>query len=102
VNINPNGESEGYYVHFGYAIIPEIELDIRYDYLDRMKNVDAAEREFTTLTLGAQYFFNKKTRALLNYELRDLDAPGFSSSAPQNKVVDSMDDRITVQLLAIF
>lgn len=102
VNINPNGESEGYYVHFGYAVIPEIELDIRYDYLDRMKNVDAAEREFTTLTLGAQYFFNKKTRALLNYELRDLDAPNFSSSATQNKVADSMDDRITVQLLAIF
>ncbi len=102
LNINPNGESEGYYVHFGYAVIPQIELDIRYDYLDRMKNVDAAEREFTTLTLGVQYFFNKKTRALVNYEFRDLDAPDFPSSAPQNEIADSMDDRLTVQLLAIF
>ncbi len=102
LNIKPNGESEGYYVHFGYAVIPQIELDIRYDFLDRMKNVDADEREFTTLTLGAQYFFNKKTRALVNYEFRDLDAPEFSSSSNPNQIGDTMDDRITVQLLAIF
>jgi phosphate-selective porin len=102
LNIQPNGESQGYYIHLGYAITPKIELDARYDYLDRMENVDAREREFTTVTLGAQYFFNKKTRALVNYEFRDLDAPDFNSSAPPNEIADTMDDRITVQLLAIF
>ena len=102
LNIQPNGESQGYYVHLGYAVTPKIELDVRYDYLDRMENVDAAEREFTTVTLGAQYFFNKKTRAIVNYEFRDLEAPDFNSSAPPNEIGDTMDDRITVQLLAIF
>jgi len=102
LNIQPNGESQGYYIHLGYAITPKIELDARYDYLDRMENVDAREREFTTVTLGAQYFFNKKTRALVNYEFRDLDAPDFNSSAPPSEIGDTMDDRITVQLLAIF
>lgn len=102
LNIQPNGESQGYYVHLGYAVTPKIELDVRYDYLDRMENVDAAEREFTTVTLGAQYFFNKKTRALVNYEFRDLEAPDFNSSAPPSEIGDTMDDRITVQLLAIF
>jgi len=102
LNIQPNGESQGYYIHLGYAVTPKIELDVRYDYLDRMENVDAREREFTTVTLGAQYFFNKKTRALVNYEFRDLDAPDFNSSAPPSEIADTMDDRITVQLLAIF
>ncbi|MCO6412991.1 MAG: porin [Thiogranum sp.] len=101
-NMAPEGNAEGYYVHLGYAVTPKIELDVRYDYLDRLSNDDAGEREFTTWTLGAQYFFNKKTRALVNYEFRDLEAPGFSSSAPPSQIVDSLDDRITVQLLAIF
>lgn len=102
LNIAPNGNSEGYYVHLGYAVTPKIELDLRYDYLDRLSNDDNAEREFTTWTLGAQYFFNKKTRAVLNYEFRDLEAPELSSSAPPNKIGDSMDDRLSLQVLAIF
>jgi len=102
LNIAPDGNSEGYYLHLGYAVTPKIELDLRYDYLDRLSNDDTAEREFTTWTLGAQYFFNKKTRALVNYEFRDLEAPGLPSSAAPNEIADSMDDRISVQLLAIF
>jgi predicted porin len=102
LNIAPNGNAEGYYVHLGYAVTPKIELDVRYDYLDRLSNDDAAEREFTTWTLGAQYFFNKKTRAVINYEFRDLEAPELSSSAPPNKIGDSMDDRLSLQVLAIF
>ncbi|UCE76548.1 MAG: porin, partial [Gammaproteobacteria bacterium] len=59
-------------------------------------------REFTTWTLGVQYFFNKKTRALINYEFRDLEAPELPSSAPPNEIGDSMDDRLSLQVLAIF
>lgn len=101
-NVAPKGNAEGYYVHFGYAVTPKIELDIRYDYLDRLSNNDAAEREFTTWTLGMQYFINKKTRALLNYEFRDQEAPDFSSAAAPNEIAESLDDRVSVQLLAIF
>ncbi len=101
-NISPEGRSEGWYLDLGYKVIPKLELDIRYDYLDRMKNNDAQEREFDTLTLGAQWFFNKKTRALINYEVRNAEAPNAPSSAGPNQILDEMDNRLTVQILAIF
>ncbi len=101
-NIAPNGEAYGYYVDLGYKVLPKLELDVRYDYLDRVKNQDPDERELTTWTLGAQWFFNKKTRALVNYEIRDAKAPNFSSSAVPNQVLDETDNRVSVQLLAIF
>ncbi len=102
LNIVPKGDAESYYIHAGYMVLPELELDVRYDYLDRLSDSKADEREFTTLTVGFQYFFNRKTRAIINYELRDAKAPGFSSSANANKVLDSFDDRLGVQILAIF
>jgi len=101
-NIVPKGESESYYIHAGYAVIPQLELDVRYDYLDRLSDSKTGEREFTTWTVGFQYFFNRKTRAIVNYEFRDADAPGFSSSAGPNQVLDTFDDRLALQILAIF
>ncbi|MDT8386752.1 MAG: porin [Thiogranum sp.] len=101
-NMAPEGEAEGYYVHLGYAVTPKIEFDLRYDYLARLSDSDAGEREFTNWTLGMQYFFNKKTRVTVNYEIRDLEAPGLASSHPANQIVDGLDDRLGVQLLAIF
>ncbi len=102
VNMAPDGKADGWYVQAGYAVTPKIELDIRYDYLDRLSDSNLGEREFDTLTLGAQYFFNKKTRAVVNYEIKNQDAPGFSSSAPPNEIADGLEDRLTLQLLAIF
>lgn len=101
-NIETDGEADGWYVHFGYAILPAVELDIRYDIYNRMTNVSAKESRFDTLTLGAQYFFNKKTRVLINYELRGAEAPNLPGGAVPNQVLDSIDDRIAVQMLAIF
>jgi predicted porin len=101
-NVSPDGKANGYYLDVGYKVLPKLELDLRYDYLDRVKNVDADEREFTNWTIGAQWFFNKKTRALLNYEIRDAKAPNFASSAPPNQILDQTDNRVSVQVLAIF
>jgi hypothetical protein len=101
-NISPDGKADGYYLDLGYKVMPRLELDLRYDYLDRVKNQDPNEREFTNWTVGAQWWFNKKTRALVNYEIRDAKAPNFSSSAPPNQILDEVDNRISVQLLAIF
>ena len=101
-NVAPNGKADGYYVDVGYRVLPKLELDLRYDYLDRVKNEDPNEREFTTWTVGAQWWFNKKTRALLNYEFRDAKAPNASSSAVPNQILDEVDNRISVQLLAIY
>lgn len=102
INVLTDDKSDGYYVDFGYKVLPNLELDVRYDVLNRGTETTAGERQFDTLTLGAQYFFNKKTRVTFNYEIRNQDAPGFTDAEPQNLIADSLDDRLSLQLLAIF
>lgn len=101
-NMLPEDEADGWYVDFGYKVLPKLELDVRYDRLNRATKTAADERRFSTLTLGAQYFFNNKTRAILNYEVREAEAPGLPDTAVPNRILDGMDDRISLQLLAIF
>ncbi|VAX12714.1 hypothetical protein MNBD_GAMMA24-1682 [hydrothermal vent metagenome] len=101
-NVTTMGEANSWYLDFGYLIHPKLELDIRYDTLNRNTNISAAERKFDTLTLGAQYFFNKKSRLLVNYEMRDASAPNLASSAVANKILNGMDNRMSAQILIVF
>ena len=101
--LSTTGESDGWYLDFGYRITPKIELDYRYDIYNRVTNLAAsAERTYETHTLGMQYFFNKKTRFMLNYEIRTLEAPGLPGTHDANKTGDAMDDRISAQVFAAF
>lgn len=102
VNILTEGEADTYYVDFGYKVLPNLELDLRYDVLNRGTETAAGERQFDTVTLGAQYFFNKKSRMTFNYEIRNQDAPGFPDTAPPNLIADGLDDRFSLQWLVIF
>ena len=101
-NMETKGEADGMYLHGGYAITPALELDVRYDIYNRMTDVAAKERTFETLTLGAQYFFNKKSRFIFNYEMRDAEAPNLPGTHNANLILDGMDDRMSAQLLVIF
>lgn len=101
-NVLPDEEADGWYVDVGYRVLPKLELDLRYDVLNRATEVASAEREFETLTIGAQYFINRKTRAIVNYEFRDAEAPNLAGSANPNRILDGIDDRFSIQLLAIF
>ena len=101
-NVLPDDKAWGWYLDLGYKVLPQLELDVRYDYEDRGTETDLGERELETWTIGAQWFFNKKARAIVNYEFRDFNAPGYKSSAPPNEILDGVDDRFSVQLLAIF
>jgi predicted porin len=101
-NMEPQEKADGWYLDFGYRIHPKWELDVRYDTLNRATETPAKERKFDTWTLGAQYFLNKKSRLILNYEIRDAEAPNLPSTDTANRVLDSMDDRISLQLLVIF
>lgn len=101
-NITPEGEADGYYLDFGYLVSPSIELDLRYDKLNRRTDSAAAEREFTTITLGVQHFFDPKNRLTLNYEFRDAQAPNLPGSNVANRILDSLDDRISLQFTTIF
>jgi len=102
VNVETKGEADGWYGHFGYMVLPKLELDLRYDIFNRMTNDAKLERKLETVTLGAQYFFNQKSRVILNYEFRDAEAPGLASSAGPNLIADGLDDRLSAQLLIIF
>ena len=97
------GESDGYYIDYGYKITPTVELDIRYDIYNRVTNLAATdERTYETTTLGVQYFFNKKTRFTFNHELRTLEAPGYASTAGPNLIGAAMDDRTSMQVFMAF
>ncbi len=103
LNVLTNNKADGYYLDFGYKVLPKLELDIRYDVLNRgTEGAASIERKFDTVTLGAQYFFNKKTRVTFNYEIRNAEAPGLASTHPANQITGTLDDRLSVQLLAIF
>jgi hypothetical protein len=101
-NVRPEDEADGFYVDFGYYLSNKWTLDVRYDEMNRATETPAAERKFSTWTLGTQYFFNKKTRILVNYEVRDAEAPNLPGSHPANQILDGIDDRIAVQFLAIY
>ncbi len=102
LNVLTDDKADGYYIDFGYKVLSNLELDIRYDVLNRGTETKTGERVFDTVTLGAQYFFNKKSRLTFNYEIRNQEAPGFPDSAPPNQIADTLDDRLSLQLLVIF
>ena len=97
------GEGDGGYLDFGYRIKPHIELDVRYDWYNRVTNMDNAdELVFKTWTLGAQYFFDMTTKLIVNYEMRSVEAPGLPSSDPVNVIADDTDSRISAQVFVLF
>lgn len=102
-------KATAYQLDFGYRIKPNIELNARYDVLDSATETDIQtgtngdkRRLFTTTTLGAQYFFNKKTSVRLNYEIRNLEAPDAPSSAPVHDILDGLDNRVSAQVMMVF
>jgi hypothetical protein len=95
-------EGTGYYVEGGWRIPnSKWELDLRYDVYNRLDG-NQFEIEFKRTTLGAQYFFNPRVRLAINYELRDAEAVNFPSGAGPNANVDGIDNRIALQLTAIW
>ncbi|WP_419604288.1 porin [Thiolapillus sp.] len=102
LNMLPDDKADGWYADIGYKVLPQLELDLRYDILHRGTDTRLGQRDFETWTVGAQWFFNKKARLIANYEFRSAEAPGFSSGAAPNQIPGDMDDRFSVQILAIF
>ncbi len=101
-NMETIGKADGWYGHFGYMIMPQLELDLRYDIYNRMTDNAKKERKFETVTLGGQWFFNRKSRLIINYEFRNAEAPNLPSSATPNQVLGGMDDKLSAQILIVF
>jgi len=108
-----DGKANGYYLEGGYFIPgTDWEIDLRYDVYNRLTD-DAAftagpnigktfEVKFETLTLGAQYHINKKTRINMEAAGRDFNAPDWNSGSGPNANLDGVNMRYAVQLTHIF
>lgn len=97
-------KAHGWYLEGGWRFLPKWELDLRYERFDRMTETAANEREFTTTTVGVQYFINTDTRVTVNYEFRDVDVsnPQAIPAGPNRdnalKIADNLGDRMSVQV----
>jgi hypothetical protein len=111
---NPNGddnglkaEAYGYYVEGGiYIPGTNFQVDLRYDYYDRLDG-RTVQLDWKTWTLGLQYHFNPKVRVAFNYAIRDINAPNFGPAgtppaANPNNNLDGINNRYGVQLTAVF
>ncbi len=67
----------GFYLDFGYRppiLEKKIEADLRYSYYNPDSGDDLATSVAQdTWTLGAQYFFDRHARLIVNYEIRNND-----------------------------
>jgi hypothetical protein len=97
-------EARGWYLEGGWRFHPKWEVDLRHERFDRMTETAANERQFTTTTLGLQYFINPDTRMTVNYELRDatVSNPQAIPAGPNRdnalKIADNLGNRLSVQL----
>lgn len=101
-NVLPNDEADGWYADIGYRLLPRLEVDLRYDVLNRATDTAAEERRFTTWTLGAQYAFSEPVRLMVNYEFRAAEAPRLADSDIPNQILDGMDDLLSMQVQVSF
>jgi hypothetical protein len=107
------GEADGYYIEGGWYI-PDTkwEIDVRYDVYNRLTDDNefsagpntgkSFEMEFKTLTIGAQYHINRKTRVNFEVANREAEAIDFDSEEGPNDNLDGVDQRYAIQLTHIF
>ncbi len=109
------GKSDGYYLEGGWKIPgTNWELDARYDVYNRLTNAVkipgppspcAFKFKFETITLGAQYHMNKKTRLTFNVADRKFDATECKAPAAggnPNNNLQSVGNLYGVQVRHIF
>ena len=102
-HIYNNEEADGGYIEGGWYIAnTNFEIDLRYDTYTRGENhpTSAAndESRADTITYGAQYHFNKKTRLNVEYADRDYESDTGAVEAQQKDV----GGRFAIQVTHIF
>jgi hypothetical protein len=108
-----DGKANGYYLDLGYEFPGSggWEADLRYDVYNRSTDSDYIEAEFKRITYGVQYHFNRKTKFIINYEVRKDKAKNPIAAAPPplknmttalHTGLDSVGNRIGVQITHIF
>lgn len=94
------GEANGWYVDGGWRVLDtKFEIDARYDVYNRLTG-DTLEVNFSTITLGAQYFINKKTRLGVNYAIRSATSANNIAALENN--LEGIGARAGIQVTAIY
>lgn len=119
-NINPaagngtqgagaDGKANGYYLEGGWYIPgSNWEIDLRYDVYNRLTDNPALgngrtfEMKFDTITVGAQYHINKKTRINMEIADRSFEAVDWPANTGPNANLDGVNQRYAIQLTHIF
>ncbi len=107
------GEADGYYIEGGWYIPnTKWEIDARYDVYNRLTDDTAFsagantgksfEMEFKTLTIGAQYHVNRKTRINFDIANRDFEAIDWAGEEGPNVELGGVDKLYAIQLTHIF
>jgi len=105
------GVNEGWYVDIGYDIQQMLgiknrtTINYRYDEFDRNKDSASRAIHTSTSTFTGEYFFHKKARLTLSYQIRDWDANDRSAQPAKdvgNAILSGIDTRIGVELTFIF
>ncbi len=96
------GKASAYQLDLGYYVPgTNWELDYRFDEYNRLEG-DQFETKWTTHTVGVQYHFNKKTRLVLNYAMRNVNAVKYGAGAGPNANLDGIGDVTAMQITHIF
>lgn len=94
------GKANGWYLDAGWHIPgTRFEFDFRYDRYNRLTG-DNLEVNYSTITVGAQYFINKKARFTVNYAVRSAKSKNNIASL-ENNFAD-LGGRIAAQITAVY
>lgn len=78
---------EGWYVQLSHCVVPPLEGVLMYDRYD--PNAELPNNALYTITLGANWYVDRKLKLMVNYRLRDSEA-------------QNIGDQILTQLQVIF
>ena len=90
----------GYMVEGGLFLTKNIEVNLRYDYYNRLPNNPAQNRIFKTYALGLQYHFTPLTKVMAGYYFRTLDVP--HPNATSESVASAVDNVFALQAMIAF
>lgn len=92
--------ARGYQIAVNYDYTKQYTFSARYDLINYGLKNAANERIFDTFTLSTQYKFSptSPTRLVLNYELRNAEAPELPDTHVVNQFLSGVNDRISLNL----
>ena len=104
------GHNEGWYADMGYDLQDlwggknRTTINYRYDEFDRNETSNSRAVHMKTNTITGEYFFHKKARLTLTYQMRDWDTKK-RDGGPKvvgNQILSSVGNRIGLELTFIF